>query len=112
MSRWLSRHAEWQGEAAVTGCLFRVDWYPGLVAGQGLVKGDVYRLPTPAMLDRLDAFEAINGRPDDEYERRLSDVQMSAGGTLKVWVYWYRQSTERLKRVEGGDWLVAEIKKP
>lgn len=114
MSRWLMKHAEWQGEGAITGRLFRVDWYPGLVAGQGLVKGDVYRLPTPAMLERLDAFEDIRGRPDDEYERRLSAVQMIAGGSLQAWVYWYRQSTERLELVQGGDWLLAgaETKKP
>lgn len=103
MSLWLAQRAVWEGMACVQGDLYRVSWYPALVAGCGQVRGDVYRVPI-ALLDELDAYEAIQQRPDDEYRRDTAQVKMAAGGYCKAYVYWYRLPVHGLEKVPDGDW--------
>jgi len=109
MSAWLSAQAAWCGEASIPGRLYRVSYYPGLVEGEGLVRGDVYALPEAglaALLSTLDAFEGESGKEGDEYRRRLSAVTMSDGSQRQAWVYWFQQQTAGLDAVPGGDWLL------
>lgn len=108
MSRWLAERAEWQACAWVPGRLYRVSDYPALAAGDGRVQGDLYRLQRPGeTLSMLDAYEGIQGRPDDEYERRLMTVTPAGSASLDAWVYCYRQPVHELAWIESGDWLRA-----
>jgi gamma-glutamylcyclotransferase (GGCT)/AIG2-like uncharacterized protein YtfP len=110
MGLWLAGCAVWAGPAAIGGVLYRVSYYPGLVAGEGRVQGDVYALPgaeRSELLARLDAFEGCTGGKDDEYRRTVNVVTMADGRTLEAWVYWYEGETAGLGPVAGGDWLAA-----
>lgn len=105
MSEWLQGQARHLGPAWLPDAeLHRVSWYPGMVAGTGEVRGDLFLLADPtAALPALDAFEAIQGRDDDEYERRLCTVRCEHGEVVTAWAYWYRRPVQA--RVASGDWL-------
>lgn len=103
MALWLAREAECLGEGEVQGRLVRVSYYPGLVAGENRVKGDVYRV-RPELWQKLDAFEEVRGRVDDEYRREKVEVA-TLQGSLTAWVYWYQRGIEGLEVIEGGDWF-------
>lgn len=123
MSRWLAARAVWQAAATVSGRLYRVSDYPALVVGEcndgACVEGDLYRLfLAETTLPGLDAYEGIQGRDDDEYERRLLTVALDNGAALCAWAYCYRQPVQVSEWIESGDWLSAPachslgIKKP
>ncbi len=106
MSQWLATRADWQGPAQVTGWLYRISWYPGLVQGEGIVHGDLYRLHDPAItLQELDDYEEIHGNDNDEYLRQLSTVTSPDGKTRQAWVYCYRQEPHQENQINSGDWL-------
>lgn len=105
MSLWLSGRADWRGPARLRGRLYRVSWYPGVVAGEGEVLGDLYRLHDAAMaLPELDAFEDIRHEVGDEYRRDLAAVELEGAEQL-AWVYWYLKPVSEEGRVVSGDWL-------
>lgn len=111
MGRWLRTQAEWLGPAWLPGArMYRVDWYPGVVAGaaEETVRGDLFRLRDLATWARLDAFEGVEGREDDEYRRRPAPVRVADGARHHAWVYWYRRPVAGLERLQGGDWLQGE----
>lgn len=107
MGAWLAEHARHEGPAWLAGAaLYRVSWYPGLAAGPGRVRGDLFRLhEVAAALRELDAFEAIHGCADDEYERRPCTVVRADGSAVTAWAYWYRLPVRELEGVASGDWL-------
>lgn len=108
-SLWLEQYAVWEGPASLSGDLYRVSWYPALVAGSGTVRGDVYRLPV-ALLAELDSYEAIRQQPDDEYRRSIGLVTMAQGVECEAFIYWYMQSVQGREKVPEGDWLQYMVK--
>ena len=106
----LRREARLLGEATIEGRLYRISWYPGLVAGGQPgehVHGEVYALENPARaLAWLDEYEGlVPGNPNaGEYERIELPVRLSTEETLTAWVYVYRGETAKLARVLSGRW--------
>lgn len=109
----LRREAALLGSATLQGRLYRVSWYPGVVASDQpgeRVHGEVYRLTTPEQtMPWLDEYEGIvpgatSAAPSDDYARRLCDVVLASGDTVRAWVYLYRRSTADLERVADGRW--------
>ena len=98
--------ARWFGPAEIAGTLVKIDWYPGLVLGEGgLVKGEVYEIG-PELLKELDEFEGI-GLEDDrngEYQRIRAEVSLK-GERVEVWIYEWLKGIAGYERVESGDWL-------
>ncbi len=69
--------------------------YPGLVAEDGLVRGELYEVCDAEILPVLDAYE------DSEYERRrvrLVEPEEDA------WVYLYTGEVPPGSRIDDGDW--------
>jgi gamma-glutamylcyclotransferase (GGCT)/AIG2-like uncharacterized protein YtfP len=110
MGERLRREARLLGEATIEGRLYRISWYPGLVAGGGThsrVHGEVYALNSPApTLKWLDAYEGLgSGRADQhDYERVEREVVLASGGRITAWVYLYRKSTAGLRLLPEGRW--------
>ncbi len=106
---WRMKEARWLGPAEVAGTLVKIDWYPGLVLGDGgLVKGEVYEVG-PDLLKELDEFEGI-GLEDDrngEYQRIRVEVQLD-GESEEVWIYEWLKGIEGYPVVASGDWLEQE----
>lgn len=87
------------GDATIQGCLYRIDWYPGLVLGlDGIVFGEVYEV-APCDIAALDTYEG------SEYLRIKAEVTMANGKICEAWVWEYQESIEGLERIVSGNWL-------
>ncbi len=103
--------AKFVGEATVSGRLYRVHWYPGLVldeAGDD-IHGDVYEME-PSTLAILDVFEGLSpgGVDGTEYRRLKAEVVLEDGRKVDAWVWEWIGATDEIKRLVDGDWLKPE----
>ena len=104
LMRGFSRHrfllgtARLVGEARVQASLLDLRHYPGLVAGSGVVRGELYHLQVPEVLAAIDREEGYN------FERRLTAVTRADGRRARAWAYWYRGPRERALPIPAGDW--------
>jgi gamma-glutamylcyclotransferase (GGCT)/AIG2-like uncharacterized protein YtfP len=102
-SSYLSREADFIGNALILGRLYGLKRYPGLrpaLPGEDQwVAGEVFRLRRPeTTLARLDAYEA------DEYRRVRRLVLLEDGREVPCWVYVFWQTLPRHRRVMDGVW--------
>ncbi|MFC7440786.1 gamma-glutamylcyclotransferase family protein [Laceyella putida] len=96
-------------EAWVNGVLYDTgEGYPGLIAGEGRVWGEVYQITQQELrwVDRLEDYNGPN-HPDNLYERISLKVR-TPEGEQTAYTYYYRD-VERLKqkgkKVASGDWV-------
>lgn len=107
MTRCLHAGARHIGKAQAHGLLYVIADYPGLVAGQGQVTGDLFQLHDPAaMLALLDDYEECSPAypTPHEYERRLIMVRTSAG-PVEAWAYLYMRDVGELSPIPDGDFM-------
>jgi gamma-glutamylcyclotransferase (GGCT)/AIG2-like uncharacterized protein YtfP len=90
------------GAATVPGVLLDLGDYPGLVAGAGLVHGDLLRVTDPATLAALDAYEECDG-PEPLFRRERISAHLSDGTDVEAWAYRYARSPRGLV-IAGGDY--------
>ncbi len=97
--------AERLGKARVPGRLVDVGRYPGLLPGNGLVTGEVYRVSN-AQLARLDAVEDMvpEDRAASQYWRERVTVHDGALTGQPVWTYVYNRPVDGLKSIAHGDY--------
>jgi gamma-glutamylcyclotransferase (GGCT)/AIG2-like uncharacterized protein YtfP len=96
--RFLGTAARFLADGRVRGQLLDLRHYPGLVAGAGTVRGELYRLEAPELLAAIDREEGYN------FERRLTVVARADGRRTRAWTYWYRGPRERTLPLPTGDW--------
>jgi gamma-glutamylcyclotransferase (GGCT)/AIG2-like uncharacterized protein YtfP len=101
LHRLLAGGATFLGEASVRGCLLDLRRYPGLVDGEGRVRGELYRLHDRELLPALDRAEGYN------FERLRAGVVMADGRRSRAWVYRYRGSRDRAVLIAHGDYQLA-----
>ena len=100
MHEVLAGAADKVGPATVGGRLYRVDWYPGFVAGgDERVQGDLWRLRDRPVLHTLDDYEG------DEYVREAVATTRHSGERVAAFAYVFTGSVDGLVRIESGDWL-------
>lgn len=93
----LARGATYVGSGEIRGRLLDLGRYPGLVAGDGRVRGEAYRLDDPELLRTLDHEEGYN------FQRRTALVTLADGRCARVWVYQYRGPQGRAVPIPDGD---------
>lgn len=102
-------NAKFIGTAKVKGNLHRVSYYPALVLDDaaGWVVGELYQLTSSAQLQQLDAYEECTypGQPQQEYQRKIVDVQNDEGAVFAAWVYCYQHAVNHLPLIPSGDFL-------
>jgi gamma-glutamylcyclotransferase (GGCT)/AIG2-like uncharacterized protein YtfP len=98
LHRLLVGHATFLGEGHVKGALLELHGYPGLVDGEGTVRGELYRLRDAELLHALDREEGYN------FERRRAVVTLDGGRRARAWVYRYRGPRERARTIADGDY--------
>jgi gamma-glutamylcyclotransferase (GGCT)/AIG2-like uncharacterized protein YtfP len=109
----LQRQGESLGPATMTGRLYDLGRYPGLVAGDDaghIVHGEVYALRDPAASLRwLDAYEgtAPGDHDTSEYRRSTRQVRLADGAELTAWVYLYARDPANARLLSDGRWRVA-----
>ena len=84
--------------ASVAGRLVSLGRWPGLVAGRGRVRGELYRLDDAALLPVLDRTEGV------QFVRRRTVVTQSDGRRVRAWVYRYAGPHTTAPLVPQGDW--------
>lgn len=105
LHRYLSG-AAFVGTGRMRGMLVSLGAYPGLIDGEGEVRGEIYRIDDLALLDVLDEVEDHEPTDPDNslYLRVEKDARMDDGSTVRVWVYLYNRDTSQAKIIRGGDW--------
>lgn len=103
--------ADFVADGTITGRMYRIDWYPGLVldpAGDE-IRGDVYSVE-PELLSALDAFEGVSAGEVDgsEYRRVQTTVVKQDSQILTAWVWEWLGMVEESQRISDGDWLKEE----
>jgi gamma-glutamylcyclotransferase (GGCT)/AIG2-like uncharacterized protein YtfP len=94
----LARGATFVGDAFVAGRLLNFGRWPGLVAGAGRVRGELYRLDADALLPVLDRTEGV------QFVRRRTVVMQSDGRRARAWVYRYAGPHTTAPLIPRGDW--------
>ena len=91
------------GPATVPGLLYDLGPYPALVAGPGMVYGDLYLVSDERQLAALDAYEECGGdRP--LYRRQATVATRPDGSTVAAWAYFYERSLAAATVVASGDY--------
>jgi gamma-glutamylcyclotransferase (GGCT)/AIG2-like uncharacterized protein YtfP len=103
--------AEFIAAGTITGRMYRINWYPGLVldvAGDE-IHGEVYSA-APELLAALDLFEGISAGEMDgsEYRRVQITVVGQDSRLLTAWVWEWLGMTDESQRLTDGDWLKQE----
>jgi gamma-glutamylcyclotransferase (GGCT)/AIG2-like uncharacterized protein YtfP len=98
--RLLRGRATFVDEATVAGTLLDLGRFPGVVAGRGRVRGEVWRFEAPEVLRTLDEYEGYN------FERRTTTATLASGRRVRAWLYRYRPraTASTFTVVPEGDW--------
>ena len=95
--------------ASISGELADLGAFPGLIAGDGTVKGELYHLDQVySALQTLDSIEGFYGYGSDDslYIRTIVEVQTDEG-TEWAWTYMYNEQNGSLNpMIDSGDWRV------
>lgn len=95
----------------ITGRMYRIDWYPGLVLDEAgdEIRGEVYSV-TPEQLSALDVFEGLSAGEiqGSEYRRSETTVVCKDSRTLTAWVWEWIGIVDESQRLSNGDWLNEE----
>ncbi|HEV2294653.1 MAG TPA: gamma-glutamylcyclotransferase family protein [Tepidisphaeraceae bacterium] len=98
------------GEGSVPGTLYDLGSFPGVVEGEGVVRGVVLRVP-PDEWPAMDAYEGcpIPGGDDGLFRRVMSSATLDTGEQLDCWLYVYALDVRDHRMVESGDWRRRDI---
>jgi gamma-glutamylcyclotransferase (GGCT)/AIG2-like uncharacterized protein YtfP len=103
--------AEFVASGKVTGRLYAISWYPGLVLERGAetVEGDIFRVGLD-QLAALDEFEGISANEVEgaEYRRVQTEVTTEDNKAMVAWAYEWTGPVDDSKRISSGDWLQVE----
>lgn len=99
--------ATYRGEAVLSGRLVSLGRYPGLVAGDDDVAGELYDASDlPALLDTLDDVEEFDPA-DPEHSAYLREVcrpRRADGTEVAAWVYRYNGPLADARPIPSGHW--------
>ena len=98
LHRRLAAGATFLGIGSVRGGLLNLRGYPGLIEGEGRVRGELFRLRDAELLRILDREEGYN------FERLRTGVTLADGCRSRAWVYRYRGSSNRAMLIPDGDY--------
>lgn len=80
--------------AVIGATLIELGDYPGVIAGDGLVRGELWELRPEDMqqtLRVLDEVEGYAGHGDDLFVRRIVHCTLEDGRQLTAWAYFYNR---------------------
>lgn len=110
----LRKYARWEGRAFLSGKLFLVDWYPGLVIPADQqhcypVHGDLFQIrDADRLFPILDAYEGCSASDPlpHMYQREVHPIFWKKKKSVPAWVYRYVASVEGLIELQHGDFLI------
>lgn len=99
----LVRDLERAGDATLPGLLLDLGAYPGLVAGDGVVHGELLRITDPGRLAALDDYEDCGGT-EPLFRRERATARRVDGTPVAVWVYRYARPAPHARPIASGDY--------
>lgn len=92
-----------RGTCTIQGLLYDLGDYPGVVAGQGSVAGELFEIRDLTVFRDLDQYERYDALDPDSslYIRRLVRLQEP---TVDAWIYLYNRDIEGKPIIPSGDW--------
>jgi gamma-glutamylcyclotransferase (GGCT)/AIG2-like uncharacterized protein YtfP len=91
------------GPATVRGSLYDLGSYPGFVAGDGLVHGELLIIDSPTRLAAIDAYEECDG-PDPLYVREQVLATRPDASVVKAWTYRFLRSVIQSRHIPAGNY--------
>lgn len=95
------------GPCRVGGVLFDLGAYPALRRSPnetGSVRGELYTILDPAVLDVLDEFEGYDPRNASGSDYLRERVELLEPRGLDAWIYVYNRAPDPISRIASGDW--------
>lgn len=103
--------ADFISAGTITGRMYRIDWYPGLVLDESgdEIHGEVYAIDSE-LLSALDVFEGLSAGEvqGSEYRRIETTVVCQDSRTMTAWVWEWLGIVNESQRLADGDWLKNE----
>ncbi len=102
---WMLEDADFLGLGIIEGVMFNVSWFPAVVAGDGYVIGELYRI-NDYHVRALDDFEGYHEHQEEEslFIRREVEVRLFADGYhVRAFCYLYNSDTGA-ERIPCGDY--------
>lgn len=107
----LHHEAELQGNATVTGRLYNIGSYPGLILSdipEEIVMGELYKIRDKRVV--LHTFDQYEGCIDPfpkpcEYQRVKAEVKTAEGFKVLSWLYAYQWDVKEEMHIKSGDYL-------
>lgn len=91
------------GACLIEGRMYDIGSFPGVVEGEGTVRGELYAVERPEVFDRLDQYEGYH--PDlprsSRFVRKIVPLIQPEG---TAWVYFYEGPISARTRIESGSW--------
>jgi gamma-glutamylcyclotransferase (GGCT)/AIG2-like uncharacterized protein YtfP len=88
--------------ATVAGRLYDLGDYPGMVAGEGVVHGELLRIRDDDRLSAIDAYEECGG-PGALFRREAVQATCGDGTRLSAWAYFYDLPPDAAPAISHGD---------
>ena len=112
----LESDANWLGPATISGMLYDLGCYPGLVlhsetdASGAIAHGEVFGIRRPEILSALDRYEGLpkGSLKGSEYERTRAIATLATGTHLQVWVYALIARPAAIRHLPSGRWSTAD----
>jgi gamma-glutamylcyclotransferase (GGCT)/AIG2-like uncharacterized protein YtfP len=106
MARFLAERARYVGAAKVSGRLYDLGRYPGMLepaSDADWVHGDLYDLGEgTTTLAELDAYELAESPLPARFERDMAPATLADGTRVDAWVWWYRGAVDESQRIVSG----------
>lgn len=99
-----------RGACLISGRLYDLGDYPGLVPGDGVVHGELFELRDLAVLKAFDKYERYDARNPEKslYLRRAVRL---VHPPCDAWVYVYNQSLHSAYHIASGDWAAHQTER-
>ena len=108
------RHGEFLGPCRFRGRMIDLGGFPGVVPGEDICHGVLYRLDAARLVRQMDDFEGIHaGDPTGSlYRREKTDIIDDTGRPYgKAWIYTYNQKPDGYPVLEDGNWPLEKGRK-
>lgn len=100
----LERRVRQLGPDKVSGRLYHLGDYPGLIIGRhGLVHGEVFSVQDPGLIDEFDAYELYDPENPTGSEYCRIEVDLLTSGR-RVWAYEYNRPVRNKPIIATGNW--------
>ena len=109
LMKGMTRHREMENgsnfycKGSVKGHLYEMGDYPGMIPGDGVILGEVYKADDMfQMIQRLDWIEGTGGE-NPLFTRSIQEVETDEGA-IWAYVYHYGQSLDPFEQIKSGNW--------